>query len=252
MRLSFIFSLCLLFINVGFVAAVDNAKPSVAIVSTPPELRAQGVAETYMVFENFPRNRDFYFESRRPLMKDGDSYQAMERMKLDSEGRIVLKDRIIDYYGFLPLGIAPGEKIDHRFVFDNGTVISEGSSIPRPIQKASKAGTFSLEVELFTVLPITIYILKLDGLKDREPCRLTSISGNEMLDSEFIYRSGNGMQYIPGVQGVEGGSSLLKITRKSGDSVVVRLMWGKNIGEFLMQELTDAQKNVATLSARAE
>lgn len=207
-----------------------------SIVSTPTELQQYGVAEHYLVFDDAPRNTEILLQTKRVIQKTPNAFTTVDKLRIDYDGLIYVKGKGGKYYGLNSLGYAPGEKVDYRFVLSNGTVISEGFYVPRPIRAHSKNGSFSIEAQLVTVGPFTRYEIFLPGLDDQEEAHLASICEDELLNSDFTYRTNQAVNYMPGVIGKEGGDARVKITRQSGDSAVLRMLWGDAVLKPLLKE----------------
>ena len=214
-------SLCLYLFSVIFepIGAAASPAPSATVEITPPSLKALGVSDHYLRFENMPKHQKFDLLLKRVIQKDPNSYKRLETLSIDQDGNIELNGRLIKYYSLTPFGYAPGEKVSYRVVLQDGKILSEGSYIPRPIHVESKQGTFSIEAELVMMNPTTSYRLSFSGLEDQETVRSLSLCKDEVLDHEYRHSPLAFFLYSPGVVGYTGGKSRLKIIRKSGDSV---------------------------------
>lgn len=213
----------------GAVVAEQGKSPSVKIIKTAPDKLLQGCFENMFEFENFPKNVTFNLLLSRVFQKEPLSYKLVEQLQIDDSNLFIIKGKKYQNYAFTTQGTAFGERFSYRFQLKNGEILAETSFIPKPIQMKSRDGTFSVEAELVLYLPTTAYLLHYAGLEEEEVVHLTSISGEELIESNQKFRPQDKYLYAPQVIGLKGGKSYVDISRVNGDRVCFTLPWGTNI-----------------------
>jgi len=200
------------------------------------------VAAHYLRLEDFPKNKVFYLLVKRLLQDDPDAFCRGEKLLQDEYGNIRVKGFYTARYGLQPVGYLPGEKVHYRVVLEDETLISEGTYIPRPIVQKSEKGTFTLEAQLLSLDPVN-YKLILTGLEEKEEAYVTAVSQREVIERPFKYNSKHPLAYTANAKGVDGGKAYVQITRRSGDTAMVTLLWGSAIWDPLFAEANDGREH---------
>lgn len=201
--------------------------PTIKIVPMSQELRDQGASENTFVFEDFPLNQEFNLCYTKVVKVDPKSYTKMDIISLDENGLMRLNrgDKYL-FYAVDSVGMANGERVTYRCVLPDRTILAETSYIPHPIHRESRDKTFSVDAELISLAPLTIYSIKYSGLNENEKIHLISISGKETIESDLYHHKDDSHNYLPGVNGKTGGTSTLEATRSTGDKLKLQLKWG--------------------------
>jgi hypothetical protein len=229
MKSLFFFAVCqpLLWLASFTLHAEELPKPFVQLIPTAQELRLQGAEDYIFKFENFPKNVDVICLYRRVLTKDPQSYKEKDRFRITEEGLIEIKGKLCQLYtGSRATDFARGERVLYRYQLTDGTVVAEINHIPAPFQIKSKQGTFSMDIELVAFHPVALYLFRWKGLEAGERLSFCSISEREVREEVLLVTKEMVMSYSPNVVGKRGGKAHVKISRESGDHIIVSLPWG--------------------------
>lgn len=203
-------------------------KPTATIVKTGTEMQQQGCFAYHFVFDDFPVNRKIDMLLQRILQPERDHFKSVHTLKIDSKGNIQVDGQSkSSVFGIDPIEFVSGERVTYRFQ-DGDEVLCEASCIPRPLTALSKEGTFTMEGELLTA-DLTVWQLKFQGIEEKEPLSLISMSCGEVLVRQCEYRSHDIHTLLPAVIGVDGGFDEVSVRRANGDQALLVLPWGTQL-----------------------
>lgn len=217
------------FSNLSDENQINNSLPKVTIVQTPSKFQSIGLYRHVVFFDNFPKNKDISILFSRVIQKNPKTFKKIEEINFSEEGFITLKSKNnikIVFYDLSVEGFAKGERANYRFIYPDGTTIAETSYIPIPIHVESNNNTFSVDVELLSVIPSTSYGLYFTDINENEKINVQSISGKETIEKEIIFHEEDANIIMPGNSKQFGGNSSIIITRASGDTLMLKLLWG--------------------------
>jgi hypothetical protein len=165
--------------------------------------------------------------TRELFNPEGDIYQRSHKIPIERENGFVI-------HGIEGIGFLPGEAIDCEFKsLKTGKILYNSKIIPQPIHVLSSKGNFSCDVELIAVVPLTMYDIKLSGLKDGEILDLYSKSGSEKMNYPLRFTSNMGFSYTPDSDGKKKGTATIKFTRSDGEFLQAILPWGTETIDYL-------------------
>ncbi len=209
---------------------------SIDVMPSTTEQKAMGLANYNMVFTEVPKNRPLFLFTKRLVQKDPDEWVFAEELSIDDEGHIIINERPGLYYGLHALGYLPGEEVSYCLCLQDGTPLAQTSYYPRPLAKKSKSGDLTIKATLLGLLPLTQYMLNIEGLQKGETFTFSSISGTEQISHDHVYDNAP-IMLTPGVVGMAGGEAWVKITRQSREYVLIRLPWGDALIKPLVAEV---------------
>lgn len=194
-----------------------------------------GHTKYYLEFKGFPIEKEIIFTMKRLVGGDSEKvcYREINRFRMCSHGRLVFNEEIwIPYFTLSSRGFLPGEKIYCRFQTEDNEFDYEVAFIPNKMITYNKSKTISVEAELVSYV-LTMYSIKIKGLKEGEEYLVRSKSEDEIIESRCKFSEPTSHNLMPGVSGISGGVCQFQVITKSKDFIKLSLPWGMVFAEYL-------------------
>lgn len=186
------------------------------------------------LFNNFPINQEFILHVERPFVDK--TFSEEVRLVINEDYSITANNQEPSYFfGLNTSRYFKAERLHIKCSYPDGKLIMEMDYTPSPYHFESKEGTFSVDAELFMIVPAT-YKLTYKGLKNGEIFHYRSISENEVIERDVPFNPNVIYSMSPDVVGKKEGKAAIKVTRASGDALEFELPWGIMLIDTLSKE----------------
>ncbi len=220
-----------------FLLSTSLQAERVKIVQAPKSITEGAPDTSLFVFEDFKKNQELTVWFRRAIQPDPTHYQMEGKFKLNEEGHLTIDPKKGIYLLPPPCFYALGEVSYWTFLNQENQKVAEITYNPRPFYQLSKQGTFTVKALLLTGDP-TIYQLIIEGFDLNEAYDFYTLINQTARDYKRIYKPNNIITVCLEEKGKEGGVSYVRLTRKTGDSITLKLNWGKAILKEMAQEMS--------------
>ncbi len=213
-------------------ATTSAPKPNVRIVKPNRQQLIQGLSETILIFENFPKNQTLVLGNSSLLAKWPQRYQKTETIKINDKGMVIVNGgKKVQNFAVRSGGFALGERVYYRVADLKGNSLATFNFVPRPIEALGELKTFGIHAELAGINP-TKYQLDFGNLEPNEKVIMRSMINGEKVEKQMIFHPGHAFVIVPDLQGQEGGVATVEFVRVlNGDRTSLDFNWGNKILE---------------------
>ncbi len=207
----------------------------VSLIKAPKSLTKEYPDTSLFVFKDFKQNQELTVYFRRALQPNPTQYQIQGTFTLNDQGQLIYPDKGVMLL-YPPCLYGLGEVSYWTFLNQENQQVAEAIYEPRPLIQSSKQGTFTVKAELLTCKP-TVYRLIIDGFELNEEYDFYTLINQTARDYKRIYKPNNTIIICLEEKGKESGVSYVRLNRKTGDNITLKLNWGEAILKEMYQHM---------------